>query len=494
MKFRGFRCGAAASAWSAGRWYGTVTRAIASLLAYQATIAPSPGPITWVVPLVVDAADRLVGRRPLDPAGDILGAAVGVACADQDLLALADLLNRPGRQDLELLDARVAVARRCCAGADPLAQDAVFGRAGPEPHAPLVGDRAGGLGQEQAPARVGELDAPAAVLLDDVEVIGRRIIAPQREPEAPFAGQGAMAGTRVAALFRQHRLDVIAEAPRERLLMPVTTTLAVAICAPTLAVIVAWPSWTGVTMPSATVATLGSLDDHSIPVARWRPTSPRSISCTIKRLAALGGAQGAFGGNRTRRVGRAAAAAGEPVSDDPGEQRTRTGPACTSTSPQKRLERDLSGIAYRCRFGSASSLPWHSEELLDLSVSEIDERERPARRPGKLGFEVEAQAVEDRRGDVGRFDGPVRRHGADRIAGPDHPAPLNAAAGETDREAERPVVAPAGRVDAGRAPELGQVAHQRRIEHAPLRQGPRSGRCRPGRTSGRRCRACPRST
>ena len=27
-----------------------MTRAIASLLAYQATIAPSPGPITWVMP------------------------------------------------------------------------------------------------------------------------------------------------------------------------------------------------------------------------------------------------------------------------------------------------------------------------------------------------------------------------------------------------------------------------------------------------------------
>ena len=61
--------------------------------------------------LVVDPADRLVGGRPFDPAGDVFGAAVGVTCADQDLLALADALERPGRQDLELLDARVAVAR-----------------------------------------------------------------------------------------------------------------------------------------------------------------------------------------------------------------------------------------------------------------------------------------------------------------------------------------------------------------------------------------------
>ena len=44
--------------------------------------------------------------------------------------------------------------------------------------------------------------------------------------------------------------------------MPETTTLAVAVCSPTLAVIVAWPSWTGTTRPSTTVATLGSLEDH----------------------------------------------------------------------------------------------------------------------------------------------------------------------------------------------------------------------------------------
>ena len=101
--------------------------------------------------------------------------------------------------------------------------------------------------------------------------------------------------------------------------------------------------------------------------------------------------------------------------------------------------------------------------------------------------------MEDRRGDVGRFDGTVRRHGADRIAGPHHAAPLNAAAGEADREAERPVVAPAGRVDPGRAAELRQVADERRVEQPALREVFDQGAYRPGRTSGRRCRACPRS-
>ncbi len=151
--------------------------------------------------LVVDPADRLVGGRPFDPAGDVFRPAAGVTGTDQNLLALADALKRPGRQDLQLLDARVAIAGRCRALADPLAQDAILERAGSEPHAPFVRDRAGGLRQEQAPPRVGELHAAASVLLHDVEEIGRRIIAPQREPETAFAGQRAMARTRVAPLL-----------------------------------------------------------------------------------------------------------------------------------------------------------------------------------------------------------------------------------------------------------------------------------------------------
>ena len=65
--------------------------------------------------------------------------------------------------------------------------------------------------------------------------------------------------------------------------MPATMTLAVAVRSPAFAVIVAWPSCTGVTTPSTTVATSGSLDDHSIASTTWRPTSPRSTSWTISR-------------------------------------------------------------------------------------------------------------------------------------------------------------------------------------------------------------------
>ena len=79
-----------------------MTRAIASLLAYQATIAPSPGPITCAFPWsstrqTVSSADDHLTQRVTSS-----DAAAGVTCADQDLLAVTDVLERPGRQDLEL--------------------------------------------------------------------------------------------------------------------------------------------------------------------------------------------------------------------------------------------------------------------------------------------------------------------------------------------------------------------------------------------------------
>ena len=65
-------------------------------------------------------------------------------------------------------------------------------------------------------------------------------------------------------------------------------------------------------------------------------------------------------------------------------------------------------------------------------MPEIDERERPPRRPGELGLEIQTQAMEDRRGDIRRLDGPVGRDGTDGVAGPDHAASLDASPGETD--------------------------------------------------------------
>ena len=117
-----------------------------------------------------------------------------------------------------------------------------------------------------------------------------------------------------------------------------------------------------------------------------------------------------------------------------------------------------------------------------------------AARPGlEFRFEVETEAVKDGRGDVGRFDRAIRGDGPYRVAGSDHAASLNAAAGEADREAERPVITSAGGVHAGRTPEFRQVAHECRIKQTRAARGPQPGRCKPGRTSGKRCHAYPRS-
>ena len=79
--------------------------------------------------------------------------------------------------------------------------------------------------------------------------------------------------------------------------------------------------------------------------------------------------------------------------------------------------------------------------------------------------------MEDRGHDVGGFYRPVGRHGADRIAAAHYSAALDSAAGEVTGEALRPMVAPAGRVHAGRAAELGEVANERGIEQAALIDG-----------------------
>ena len=84
-------------------------------------------------------------------------------------------------------------------------------------------------------------------------------------------------------------------------LMPETTTLAVAVFSPTLAVIVVWPSCAGTTRPSTTVATLGSLEDHEIFSVTWRPASSRSSSCKIRCCRLSRRAQLARRGNNVRR-------------------------------------------------------------------------------------------------------------------------------------------------------------------------------------------------
>src|SRR5262249_20385184 len=152
---------------------------------------------------------------PFHPASDVFGPAVRVTGADEQLLGMAEVVDRSRRQDLELFGAGIIRPGRRSPGTQPLSEDPVVERAGREADAALVGDRPGRFRQNQAAPRVRKLDAPAAVLLDDIEVVSGGIVTAQGELEAALSGECAVASPGVAAELRKHRLDVNAKAPRK---------------------------------------------------------------------------------------------------------------------------------------------------------------------------------------------------------------------------------------------------------------------------------------
>src|SRR5689334_3895065 len=92
-----------------------------------------------------------------------------------------------------------------------------------------------------------------------------------------------------------------------------------------------------------------------------------------------------------------------------------------------------------------------SEQFLDRMRAVVDDRERTSLRPGELGFQIDAEAMEDGGDDLGRVHGAFGRVAARFVGAADDAAPLDAAASEHDGPALRPVIAPAGRVDFRRA-------------------------------------------
>ena len=109
-------------------------------------------------------------------------------------------------------------ARGRCAGGDPLGDHPILGRIDGETDAPFVRNQAGRLGQQQAPARIVQHHAPCPGLPGEGGIVGQGVEPAQAEFEAFLAGEGAVAGARVATGLRQDRLDVIAKAPDERLI------------------------------------------------------------------------------------------------------------------------------------------------------------------------------------------------------------------------------------------------------------------------------------
>ena len=237
------------------------------------------------------------------------------------------------------------------------------------------------------------------------------------------------------------------------------------------------PSPTGLTTPSATVATRGSLDDHSIAPVTCRPTSPP---------VGLAGRAGAGGSPACSSV-HSAGSRTSPSSARAG------GRAASQASQDEAIVQDQDSVIDR---GSTSSAVDGGSEQF---AGSRDGRNRPAGRAGRPG-----------RGAWSRGRGPgcgrssPRRRPA-RRAGRPGTAPIGSLAPTTRPPLTPPPAKPTVKhcgqwsrppagFTRGRPAELGQVADQGRVEQPPLVEVLDQGACRPGRTSGRRCPASPRST
>src|SRR5687768_345919 len=83
------------------------------------------------------------------------------------------------------------------------------------------------------------------------------------------------------------------------------------------------------------------------------------------------------------------------------------------------------------------------EQLIDRRMAIVDDGNRPIRGADDRRLDVDAQSLVDRRRDIRRRNGPVARVAADLVGGPDHLAPLDAAAAHENRPAVGPVIAAA---------------------------------------------------
>ena len=93
------------------------------------------------------------------------------------------------------------------------------------------------------------------------------------------------------------------------------------------------------------------------------------------------------------------------------------------------------------------SLAIGSKQFFDRLRAEIHQRERASLGAGQMRFQIQAQAVENRRHDLRGFDGPLHRVTADFIALADNTPAFHTAAGEINRPAIRPMIASARRID-----------------------------------------------
>ena len=93
-----------------------------------------------------------------------------------------------------------------------------------------------------------------------------------------------------------------------------------------------------------------------------------------------------------------------------------------------------------------------------------------------MSLEIKAKSVENRRDDAAGIDGTLGRESADGIALADDFAAFDAASGKRAGETLGPVIASAGRIDLGRAPEFAETGDEDVVEHAALEEILEQGR------------------
>src|SRR5437867_296315 len=114
------------------------------------------------------------------------------------------------------------------------------------------------------------------------------------------------------------------------------------------------------------------------------------------------------------------------------------------------------------RFASPSWL----KELADGLDAMVHEADRPSLRPRELQPEIDSESLVNRRGHLCRSGRAVDRITADFIRGAHDTASLDGPPAQQDCPGLRPMIAPAGRVDLGRSPELPHRENDGLLEQA----------------------------
>src|SRR5438477_1659840 len=116
--------------------------------------------------------------------------------------------------------------------------------------------------------------------------------------------------------------------------------------------------------------------------------------------------------------------------------------------------------------------PWETsvslQQLANRLSSKIDDREWPTIRTRQFRCQVQSQAMINRGYNLRWLDRAFDRIRANIVALADYSPSFDAAAGEINRPALRPMIASTSRIDFGRASKFGEIADQRVIEHAAI--------------------------